>query len=595
MYNHFIIQIFMKKLQKFALLGVVALAGMVSFTSCSSEDDAYVGPDGQRLGVKTEFAISFANGPSATTRMTSDNTQAENNLKLGVGTVTLIPYEAPFTGTQNAVGGPITLTTPTGDWDYATENAHHYLYTNVDVPLGTSNFLAYVASGKEVNQTDAKTYGNLVFSGGTNTAAAIKDPATLSVGLKVREETDKTSEAAILAYLNAVADAMETAGWNVNTSNFYDTFTQYTSLKAASGEKVKIVMEDLAGALANNNAATSVLEAINGDKKINATAEAYPTILPQGAIAVEYKDGAFVAANENDDQVGLNVQSRAKYVYPAALFYWKNTPIKTSTESRADDYGAKAWSTILNTYETDNGVVNSNTASIALKNDLQYAVARLAASVKLSATTITTKEHVITYDTDGTTIVSEEDVELGTYDLSTNGFQLTGIVIGGQNSVDWQFLPTGSEGWAIYDSEMNGTIDIKTTTESVYNHTLVLETVKDTPVRVALQLKNNSGKDIKISGRRIIAAGSTFYLVGELIPTTTTGENAKTSNVKEGTTAPEGKVFKQDYVTTAIFTITPEGLNNATDVIPDLNKETMELGLSINLKWEAAATYNVQL
>ena len=583
----------MKKLQKFALLGVLALAGTVSFTSCSSEDDAYVGPDGQRLGVKTEFAISFANGSSATTRMTSDNTQAENNLKLGVGTVTLIPYEAPFTGkaTEEALGGPITLTTPTGDWDYATENAHHYLYKNVDVPLGTSNFLAYVASGKEVNQTDAKTYGNLVFSGGTNTATAIKDPATLSVGLKVREETDATSEAAILAYLNAVADAMVAAGWNVNTSNFYDTFTQYTSLKAASGEKVTLLMEDLAGALANNNAATTVLAAINGDKKISGAALTYPTILPQGAIAVEYKDGAFVSANENDDQVGLNVQSRAKYVYPAALFYWKNTPIKTSTESRADDYGAKAWSTILNTYETDNGVVNSNTASIALKNDLQYAVARLAASVQLSATTITTKETINTLNAQGE-VVSSEVVELGTYDLSTNGFELTGIVIGGQNSVNWQFQPAGSEGWAIYDSEMNGTIDINKTTESTYNHTLVLETVEDTPVRVALQLKNNSGKDIKISGRRIIAAGSTFYLVGELIPTTV-GE--KTSNVESGTTAPDGKVFKQDYVTKAIFTITPEGLNNATDVIPDLNKETMELGLSINLKWEAAATYNVQL
>ena len=65
----------------------------------------------------------------------------------------------------------------------------------------------------------------------------------------------------------------------------------------------------------------------------------------------------------------------------------------------------------------------------------------------------------------------------------------------------------------------------------------------------------------------------------------------------------------QDYVTTANFTIklgtsstvfdqdapNEEGLGDAYNVIPDLRTPQMELGMSVDLKWEVGHEYDIEL
>ena len=70
------------------------------------------------------------------------------------------------------------------------------------------------------------------------------------------------------------------------------------------------------------------------------------------------------------------------------------------------------------------------------------------------------------------------------------------------------------------------------------------------------------------------------------------------------------KVFMQDYVTTATFTIGtnlngspdpsdptktiyPHGIGAAYNVIPDLRTPKMELGLSVNLAWQTGLSFDV--
>lgn len=80
--------------------------------------------------------------------------------------------------------------------------------------------------------------------------------------------------------------------------------------------------------------------------------------------------------------------------------------------------------------------------------------------------------------------------------VPTDGFKVTGILIGGQPaSVDWQYEPTSSETFAntIYDKEMNGSMYAKhEASASNANYTLVFDNKKSdpqSPVYVTIELE----------------------------------------------------------------------------------------------------------
>ena len=165
--------------------------------------------------------------------------------------------------------------------------------------------------------------------------------------------------------------------------------------------------------------------------------------------------------------------------------------------------------------------------------------------------------------------------------VGDNTFPVTGLLIGGQpNSVDWEFNPSAEREYTIYDNVMNGANIYAKPGNTAYNYTMVLDNkaVTEEVVNIAVELTNNSGQDFYgIDG--IVPNGAKFYLVAQLDPT---------SKIEE-----PKRVFAKDYVTTANLTI--NNLKKAYMTIPDLRSTKLQLGLAVDLSWEAGLTFNVEL
>lgn len=140
---------------------------------------------------------------------------------------------------------------------------------------------------------------------------------------------------------------------------------------------------------------------------------------------------------------------------------------------------------------------------------------------------------------------------------------------------------------------------IASTTGSIYNHTLLLESSKDQVVNMVVELENNTGKAFYGHNKQVIPAGSKFYMVAQLNPSATTGITQPTT---PGTAFDKSKVFQQDFTTIANLTIVSnndgehdKGLGAAYNVIPDLRTPALSIGLSVDLTWQAGLTFNVDM
>ena len=226
---------------------------------------------------------------------------------------------------------------------------------------------------------------------------------------------------------------------------------------------------------------------------------------------------------------------------------------------------------------TENAVANT-TKTVGLKDPVQYSVAVLKSTVRCDAATLEDNAKQMGG--------SDTDQKIS---VPTDGFKVTGILIGGQPaSVDWQYEPTSSETFAntIYDKEMNGSMYAKhEASASNANYTLVFDNKKSdaqSPVYVTLELENNSDKNF-YGKDGIILQGAKFYLVGQLNPNTNGLTNPNSVN----------RVFVQDYVTTANFKI--KDLKSAYNCIPDLRTSGINVGLAVDLSWKTGITFDVEI
>lgn len=234
-----------------------------------------------------------------------------------------------------------------------------------------------------------------------------------------------------------------------------------------------------------------------------------------------------------------------------------NTDIKTSDSPQADKYSTN-WSTCLSLY--NGSVVTDKTSSVALVKPIQYAVARLDVSARFNAETV--KDNL------------QEDVTVS----AENGITLDGILVGGQKNLKWDFATAvdGTE-YTIYDASITSTKLGSTNTGTIIAQSLALQSGTGTTVNFALELTNNTGAAFTgVDG--IVPNGGRFYLVGKLVPEAGTADNL---------------VFKQDYTTTAKVNIT--SLAHAYNCIPDLKNPKLELGLSVDLNWQAGLSQDVTI
>ncbi len=319
---------------------------------------------------------------------------------------------------------------------------------------------------------------------------------------------------------------------------------------------------------------------------LNDSYQGYPMDIdmPAGSARIIFKDGQFIEMTADNG----NLMPFEHFAYPASLWYTACSPIVVSDDLKSEKYDSvSVWSQVITqVYDSRFQEVKSSTQSIALIDQIEYAVGRLETQVQMNTGKF--------YDATG----SEVDVK--------NGFYLTGLIIGGQLPVGWDFRPVTDDDntMNIYDCAYNGEQYIKPGDVVGINHTLALETPVNRTLYVALELINYGNDFMGADG--IIPAGGTFYLLSEFDP-------SKSADYHSGVL---DRVFQQDYVTYATLHIQngwpdvdgdgipdrPEdaqpdeenqGLAKATNGIPYLGQgNAFELGLSVDLNWKKGLIFN---
>lgn len=325
-----------------------------------------------------------------------------------------------------------------------------------------------------------------------------------------------------------------------------------------------------------------------------------------GSASAETSD-AFTYTNNGNNVLGQSVTNNIfDITYPSELTYYANSKARVSNGVHVPgDYPKTvgtwdSWTTPSGAADwEDNGTVTARTQAAAMKNNAKYGVAQLVSTVKLASYTMTDNATAITQTNDGVKdYITDVDDQQFTFDA--DDFKWTGILIGGQaEKLKYNFTTDNTENMnkVIYDNDINKPSGINiTTTTSAQNYTLALDNYladKGTQqtVNVALEIQNNSGKDF-YGKDGIIAAGATFYLVGQLVPA---GTITWTGVYDNHPGYNKTRVFIQDFKTIANFTISADGLKNAYSSIPDLRSTQMLFGLSVDLTWKAGLTFNVDL
>lgn len=598
----------MKKLNSFFLMGTVALAGLGVMSSCSSDDlgnDPTTNP-GETKAVKTQFALNIprANGG---TRMSDQNTQANKNF-LGMENIRMYSFNA-----APAAGSTSTATfTLANIASGISETTSSKIYSDVSVPVGTTHFLFYAHAQQGTDAASNFAKGILKFTAPENDATGTND---ISANLVTVKKEDTTSPAALLEILNGVAGVANWADADA-TSELGKLYTKYTSAKAGSANSILLTLQSLYNNLGGivtgaNTADQTVAKAIRTKIADSFTAttgtNGYVTLayketgvskypnninLPDGAVELSFnatsKKFAYAATS---GLTGLTTLDAAKICFPASIYYFQSSDLAaTAKELDSNDWPKTTtkWTTATapwlkdasNLAEGWTPSVQPTTRSIAMRQNINYGVANLATTVKCGAASLP--------DNTGLTVTDPSEFA-GTVAVPAAGFPVSGLLIGGQpTKVGFDFQPTSDAEYVqtIYDNTLTGIV-AKNGAASTPNYTIVLPNDKgrgvaeQEKVNVAIELTNNSGVAFRgFDG--IIPAGGKFYLVGQLNP------DAKTI---EGVTKPA--VFMSDYKTTLNLNIT--SLKSAYNTIPDLRSTKLQLGLSVDLDWQAGLQFDVTI
>ena len=681
------------KRSRYLVMMIAGLSFPAMFTACSSGRDAedisnVVYNEEGKAGVKPEFVISLPRNVVGGTRMEGSIVQnlGTSEQFRGIDNIRLIPFSSVPNSSSTKLSDIIHLSSINALEKPGSVN--YKVYADQFVPVGTKNFLFY---GKAVDwsvdqaltsMNDKFKYGILKYDGLTEsefTNAGSVHFSLEQINTNLDQQQNNAVGRAIIQLMSQLANvtvsgvAAPENSWSTTThtvlaalyKNFIGTTVYSSNSLALILDKIYFGLEhvestDPAHPLANRirslilDACIPGYEPIaNTPVELNSDYSGYPGNigLPDGAARCRWNATGLQANMFVDMTANYTLGFKVKptdYCYPAALWYFSSTPIRTSNQIESENYSDKtSWDKVISdVYSPTNNEVVTGTRSVALVDPVQYAVGRLETRVQMeSGGTI--------YDGDG------KAVDFG------DGYTLKGLLLGGQNSVNYAFESTGNENFCIYDRVMSSPNltfkpGVPTTTP---NHTLALETKTNQKLFAALELVNNGQAFRGADGT--IPAGGIFYMTVALDPTTATNyseENLNkiiikdhvtklTVNIKKGSTTPDRNgdsvpdVYIIDPVTgqptgvdadgdgqpdpydidndgTPDTFITdpshggpgwdtdgdgevdlpvlpnplsgkypdqptvPEGLGNATNGVPDLSSPGIELGTSVNLEWQ---------
>lgn len=617
----------MKKIKFFSFASAVLLASAAGMTSCSSDSIEPTGGSGVAgQVVKTQFALNIPYGGNSSTnqakkvtRMTDAMTQQSSNSFRGISDIVLLTFDRdPETaGTINA-DKPISIGT---DGNAYSKDAYRRLYRDIEIPVGTSHMIFYGRATKENGDSEFKT-GKITDKGDKTNLANISHELT-AINSTAKFANDEDANAIIKA-LNDIAQVNVNERENVKVYRWAEIgtetplpswltenekkflaarYNEFTQLKAGSITSVVAFIKNLQTALMGEITGTTIPPEKKLTKAIYEQCEtALKAIkgidfpgkfkLPDGVATLSWIAGeskfAYNTPGTDLFETGNSINYN-KICYPAELSYFVNTKTMVSDKDMSNlsefpsytEWTKKTqtgWD--AKTSFTEKAVENS-TRTVGLKDPVQYSVAVLKSTVRCKASTLEDNAKL------AGGFKTDQQIP-----VPTNGFKVTGILIGGQPAaVDWKYEPaTTGETFAntIYDNVMNGSpmyAKYGSAVPTVGNYTLVFDNknAAKNDVFVTIELTNNS--DMNFYGQDgIILKGAKFYLVGKLTP-----------NATEGVTNPNNfdRVFVQDYVTTANFKI--KDLKSAYNCIPDLRTSGINVGLAVDLDWKEGITFDVEI
>ena len=562
-------------------------------TGCNSSEDI----DDTSASVSARLALAVSQVSTPTTRQGGDVVQTSSVRDIEL--LRFIPFAAPVNGSSISVSDvPKSLSLSGGSAEhwYGKEKERFFLSQGFLLTPGTASFLIY---GRAKPQGEAAENGAL-----TATLPNDGAPSGISFNLhQIKATTDVPDDAkAIAAYLNRIAAAEATIdgvsySWKNSTNsllkvlyrNFIGQGEDFTSSKmAGSSANVSKMVEDLRFTLNNQNehfigdaTGTAIRNAIVAEIDNHADfPDNYPSSLglPDGAAVLMWTaENGFVPQVEASTMADiLNIDS---YCYPAELYYFTNSLIRTSNADVSSDYYSEylLWSYMLSEHYNSGSSVTSNTHAVAIVDPLQYAVSCLQVKLKQAPATL--------LDSQGQEIAVTE-----------TAFPLTGIIVGGQHKVGFDFKPldpTESEPNPerfIYDSQLktnmaSGTADYFYLSPDVVESdpvgTLVMQSNNDEEVKVVLEFQNNSGTEFYGANNGLVYPGTKFYMTGSVKPPA------------DRTKDYESRIFTQDYTTT--LSIRVNTLEKAYNVLPDLLSPSLEVGIQITNKWVQSTPSTVVL
>ena len=596
---------------------MVAVALLMA--GCATEDEPQ---QISQQSVPVDFALTVAKsvspGSSGTTRMTSAYITGDANK---VELQCAIPFEVadanvPIAITDRYVSAPITNIP-------MVHASLPYFASACDFNTGVNAILAYARPEENNIQLYKKGKLDITFNGyqPTDIGFRLKPIQTKDEYYGITENTDEETVPEQLAdYLTAIANtSVGENTWsetmNTDLKLLFKNFTNQLSdevgeVLPGSSANIKAwvtaLWTQLNGLTSLTGDDVSIRDAIkaNIQAKLDVTTtpkdwktdyktawDGFPAskFLPDGAAVVRWNGTAFVCETQTTTIADINNLER--FTYPAEIYYYGNSPTMVADEDLSGNFSSKnKWE---KENESDNnavlsgftqGPVSSTTKTVAMRDPLQYGVAQLAVKLKQTASKLPDSK---SDDTDATKI-----------SVGTNKFKLTGVIVGGQLPVGFDFSPetiypsySEADMSFIYDSEVNtnGTgsnepfyLSSEAASITYTTQTLVLQSYWRRSLKLVLEFENNSDVDFK-GFNGYVYKGTKFYLVGEITPTPV-DVNAKVY---------DNRVFTKDHVTTVDVTV--KSLAKAYNVLPNLMSPRLEMGLELTPQWVQATTTDVIL
>lgn len=480
-------------------------------------------------------------------------------------------------------------------------NAH--LYNPVYVRKGTRSVLVY---GKAIDENISVSVDSVAFKAGNGvlrgrgleegaTAGTIHfDLEPISDGVDVGTELE-----ALLGYLNGIAQTSVTYESEVYrwmdhaNSSIQDDFTSafrwfiserrpFAGSSVALGQILTRLYRSIYSSQLNMTGAqkalaTAILGKINDTQFVTLTGSGsnatvslksdFPARygIPAGTITLQWNGTAFWRPTRG---AGSQAVTLTSFCFPPSLWYYSNSRLAVSMEEEvADEYNDnnRTWADITSCYSSSSLVVGG-VQSVAVLEPLQYGVTLLDIYVNR-----TKSEQLL--DSKGNHV-----------NVANRNFPMTGIIVGDQRNLAFDFTPTGDQEYYIYDPMVNDGTTPKNYISAVVSdnqgtlirkdvQVLTTQTLPHEDLHLALEFQNNSGNTFYGHDGDAIVAGSRFYLFAKLkysAAQNSTGENIDC-------------ILLQDHLTRVTFDV--ESLEEAYSTIPELRDPQLQVGVKANMEW----------